>query len=88
MGCSISVSLIQNAISRILSDYYLSGCIVYCDDILVYSEGGLAKHLNLVHNVLDKLEAAGAQVIMEKRRLGLERVTFLDLDLSKKGWAI
>ena len=59
MGCTISTGLLQSALTTILSDFYFAGCIVYCDDILVYSPQPKERHMKLFHAILDKLKEAG-----------------------------
>lgn len=39
MGCSISTTMMQHIITGIMGVLYFRNVIVYCDDLLVYSQG-------------------------------------------------
>ena len=39
MGCSVSTSLLQESLTEVLDDFYFKGAIIYCDDVLIYSDG-------------------------------------------------
>ena len=62
MGCSISTSLFQDAMTSILAEFYFVSCIIYIDDILVYTRGSREEHEKQLQLILSKLRDTGAKI--------------------------
>ena len=59
-------------------------CVVYIDDILIYSKTK-AEHREQVRKVLQKLKEAGLYVKPKKCEFNVEKTTFLDFIISADG---
>lgn len=74
----------QRYMNDVLIDYLDNFCIVYLDDILVYSESS-PDHVRHVRKVLDRLRAAGLQVDIKKSEFHVTRTKYLGYILTNKG---
>ena len=88
MGCAISTSVLQSALMKALQDFYFKTVIVYCEDILIYTAGGLEKHIHEVKRIVAAMDAIKAKVKLAKVEIVLNRVTLLGMYLSASVWQI
>ena len=59
--------------------------LVYIDDILAITKGSYEQHLQVVHNVLQKLSEAGMQLIIDKSCFAKDQVDYLSYVISRSG---
>ena len=88
MRLSISPPAFQAAILEILQRFLLHECVVFLDDILIYTSGSRDEHLKTVRAVFRTLQDAGALLELRKVKMAQSEVTFLGLTLSASGWSV
>ena len=88
MGCNIATGLMQTVLSRLLGDMYYKNVLCYADDIIIYSKKDLRDHMSIVDEVCKRLWKANANLKKEKAIIGVERIKFLGMMLSGKGWEV
>ena len=71
----------MNDILRIFFDQF---CVVYLDDILIYSKNR-KEHQEHIRKILAKLKEAGLYVNVEKCEFNVEKATFLGFIISADG---
>ena len=76
MGILPAVQVFQRTISAILSGLTFNMCLVYLDDIIIFSKTE-EEHIVRVKHVFDRLEEAGVTLKLEKTQLGVSRVSYL-----------
>ena len=76
MGILPAVQVFQRAITAILSGLTFSMCLVYLDDIIIFSKNE-EEHFRRVQKVFDRLERAGVTLKLSKLQLGRRRVSYL-----------
>jgi transposase InsO family protein len=74
----------QTFINYVLGDLVDTICIVYLDDILIYSDNP-ADHTKHVHRVLERLKQHSLLVNLEKCEFDVERVGFLGFVVDPAG---
>ncbi|USP72775.1 uncharacterized protein yc1106_06638 [Curvularia clavata] len=74
----------QRYMNDVLIDYLDSFCIVYLDDILIYSESE-PDHPRHVQQVLERLRQAGLQVDIKKSEFHVTRTKYLGYILTNQG---
>lgn len=77
----------MNVMHHVLRDYLHQFCIVYLDDILVYSRTW-DEHQVHVRKVFDRLREQRLYASKEKSELGRTEVEFLGHKVSSKGIAV
>ena len=80
--------MIQSALTRLLQNFYFVSCIIYCDDIPIYTSSSKTGHLSTVHSVLSVLHDANAKMRLRKLQIARRRVTFLGMQVDSQGWII
>ena len=81
-GLRNAVATFQRMMDNVLCD--LPFCIVYIDDILIFSSTP-DEHRHHLHQVLDRLRSAGLIVCQDKCVFGAKTVEFLGHRISSKG---
>jgi hypothetical protein len=72
----------MKTVNNILKDYIEKVCIVYIDDILIFTKGNdVELHKQHVHLIMQKLAEAGLIVNRDKCKFNQKRVTFLGFDI-------
>ena len=74
----------QNMMSVVLKEENWKTCVIYLDDILIYSNN-LEDHLHNVRTVLEKIENAGLKLSPKKCHFFTDQVKFLGHTISKEG---
>ena len=83
-GLENAPATFQNMMNDILRDMLDAGTVVYIDDILIYSETE-EQHVELVREVLSRLEKHSLAIEPEKCFWHQEKVDFLGYVVSAKG---
>ncbi|XP_060590512.1 uncharacterized protein LOC132745582 [Ruditapes philippinarum] len=83
-GLSNSSSTFQRTMELVLKDLQWQTCLVYVDDIIVYS-ASFDEHMCRVDTVLSRINSAGLKLRPEKCHLLQTEVTFLGHIVSKDG---
>ena len=84
-GLSNAPATFQGLINRILSEKLDVFCIVYLDDILIYTEDTGSEHTNAVKWVLGRLLQHGLYANIQKCRFNQDEVRFLGYIISPQG---
>ena len=83
-GLTNSPITFQQTMNQVLDDLILTCCVVYVDDIVVFSPD-LETHLNNLQKVFDRLEQAGLKLKLSKCRFAVQRVKCLGHLLTPEG---
>ena len=83
-GLTNSPITFQQTMNQVLGDLILTCCIVYVDDIVVFSPD-LETHLQDLQQVFDRLEQAGLKLKLSKCRFAVSKVKYLGHILSPEG---
>lgn len=84
-GLSNAPATFQGLINRILAEKLDVFCIVYLDDILIYTEEAGVAHTEAVKWVLEQLLRYGLYANLQKCRFNQEEVRFLGYIISPEG---
>lgn len=85
MGLTNAPASCQDLVNEVLRDL-LDVCVVaYMDDILVYTQGELGKHVRQVQDVFERLTRAGFKTAPEKCEFHKKEVKFLGFIINTKG---
>ncbi|GMF47246.1 unnamed protein product [Phytophthora fragariaefolia] len=71
--------------NRVIRGLTWSTCLVYLDDIVVFTKGGMERHVVELASVLERLEAAGLTLKLRKCRFAMQSMEYLGHELSKDG---
>uniref|UniRef100_A0A0K0ETC8 RNA-directed DNA polymerase n=1 Tax=Strongyloides stercoralis TaxID=6248 RepID=A0A0K0ETC8_STRER len=82
-GNKCSPILFQKVANQLVNG--LKNVICYQDDFCVATQGTLQQHMNAVFELLERFQAAGLKISLEKSHFGGECVRFLGFEVSKKG---
>lgn len=83
-GLRNAPSTFQRLMNNILNDLIPHTCLVYLDDILVYSTS-LQEHLNKLKLVFDRLKTHNFKIQLDKSEFLKKEVIYLGHKLSEKG---
>lgn len=84
-GLTNAPATFQAYINQALAEKLDVFCIVYLDDILIYTQDTGAKHVEAVKWVLDKLRQHGLFVNLQKCRFSTDEVHFLGYVIAPSG---
>jgi hypothetical protein len=84
MGLSNSPPAFMSLMNKILADYIDKTCLVYLDDILIYSKT-LEEHKQHVRQVLEKLQEEKLVVNTKKCTFGKKELIFVGYKISSQG---
>ncbi len=84
-GLTNAPATFQAYINQALAEKLDVFCIVYLDDILIYTQDTGAKHVEAVKWVLDKLRQHGLFINLQKCRFGTDKVHFLGYVIAPTG---
>ncbi len=84
-GLTNAPATFQAYINQALAEKLDVFCIVYLDDILIYTQDTGAKHVEAVKWVLDKLKQHGLFVNLQKCRFSTDEVHFLGYVIAPSG---
>ena len=74
----------QRLMESCLGDLHLNWCIIYLDDIIVFSETP-QEHIRGLHGVFQKLASAGLKLKPSKCEFSKKKITYLGHVVSEKG---
>ena len=83
-GLTNAPATFQRLMESCLGELHLSWCIIYLDDVIIFSKT-LEEHLRRLEGVLKKLRAAGLKLKPSKYEFFKDRITYLGHIVSKKG---
>lgn len=76
-GLTGAPAAFQRYINSSLGEYLDWFCSAYLDDVLIYSDGDLADHMEKVRLVLQRLETAGLKLDLKKCEFAVKSVKYL-----------
>lgn len=65
-GLTNAPSTFQRVMNSVLRGLTWSTCLVYLDDVVIFTRGGIERHILEVATVLERLEAAGLTLKLKK----------------------
>jgi hypothetical protein len=83
-GLCNAPSVFQRTMDKVLSGLIGKTCLVYLDDIVIFSKNE-TEHAEHLQEVLDRLQAAGLTLKASKCSFGLTSVNLLGYQISKDG---
>jgi len=83
-GCTNSPATFQRLMSEVMGDLHLKECVVYLDDIIVFSST-IEEHLERLRHVFQKLRDAGLKLKPSKCKFFQEKVKVLGHIVSSEG---
>ena len=83
-GLTNAPATFQRLMESCLGDLYLNWCIIYLDDIIVFSETP-QEHIKRLHGVFQKLASAGLNLKPSKCEFFKKKITYLGHVVSEKG---
>ncbi|KAE9118319.1 hypothetical protein PF010_g8269 [Phytophthora fragariae] len=75
----------QRLMNSVLQGLTWPSCLVYLDDIVIYTRGGIERHVLEVACVLERLSAAGLTLKLKKCMFATQRMEYLGHELSVDG---
>ena len=85
MGLSVSPGIFQSVMMDALGPDVHKNCLVYIDDIVVYTETA-AEHLQVLRRIFRRLWEAGIRLHPDKSHFGVSKVEFLGYTVSAQGY--
>ena len=83
-GLTNAPATFQRLMESCLGDLYLNWCIIYLDDIIVFSETP-QEHIKRLHGVFQKLASAGLKLKPSKCEFFKKKITYLGHVVLEKG---
>ena len=83
MGYLSAPDSFQHAMDQILGD--LPYCMVFIDDVCIWTKGSFEKHLTQVATVLDRLMQADLRVNLKKSKFCADEMKYLGFIFTKQG---
>ena len=83
-GLTNAPATFQRLMESCLGDLHLNWCIIYLDDIIVFSETP-QEHIKRLHGVFQKLASAGLTLKPSKCEFFKKKITYLGHVVSEKG---
>ena len=83
-GLTNALATFQHLIESYLGEMHLIWCIIYLDDIIVFSKTP-EEHIERLRGVFEKLSAAGLRLKLSKCKFFKSQVTYLGNIVSKNG---
>ena len=84
-GLTNAPATFQRLMNRVLKGQTMRQCVVYLDDIIVFSKT-FEEHLLRLRNVFERLRQANLKIQPNKCRFGTNKVIYLGFELSKDGF--
>lgn len=84
-GLTNAPSTFQRMMNSVLRGLTWMTCLVYLDDIVVFTRGGIERHVVEVACVLERLAAAGLTLKLKKCVFATRRMEYLGHELSSEG---
>lgn len=83
-GLKNAPSTFQRVMDNVLREYLGKGCLVYMDDIIVYSTS-LQEHIDKLRKVFNKLKSANLKIQLDKSEFLKKEVSFLGHLVTSEG---
>ena len=83
-GLTNAPAIFQNLMESCLGDMHLKWCIIYLDDIIIFSKTP-KEHIQRLRCVFEELSAAGLQLKPSKCEFFKSHITYLRHIVSKDG---
>ena len=83
-GLTNAPATFQRLMESCLGDLHLNWCIIYLDDIIVFSETP-QEHIKRLHGIFQKLASAGLKLKPSKCEFFKKKITYLGHLVSEKG---
>lgn len=84
-GLSNTPGTFQRVMDAVLRGLTWQSCLVYLDDIIVFSRGDMARHVVELAAVLERLSVAGLSVKAKKCSFAARRLEYLGHELGEDG---
>jgi len=84
-GLMNAPSTFQRLMNGVLRGLTWVTCLVYLDDIVVFTRGGIERHIVELASVLERLSAAGLTIKMKKCVFATQSMEYLGHELSYEG---
>lgn len=84
-GLTNAPSTFQRMMNSVLRGLTWVTCLVYLDDIVIYTRGGIERHVLELACVLERLSIAGLTLKLKKCRFATQRMEYLGHELSCEG---
>ncbi|KAE9008716.1 hypothetical protein PR002_g15822 [Phytophthora rubi] len=84
-GLTNALSTFQRMMNQVLRRLTWSTCLVYLDDIVVFTKSGIERHVMELASVLERLVAAGLTLKLRKCRFAMESMEYFGHELSRDG---
>ncbi|KAE9036535.1 hypothetical protein PR002_g7031 [Phytophthora rubi] len=84
-GLTNAPSTFQRMMNSVLRGLTWVTCLVYLDDIIVYTRGGIERHVVELACVLERLAEAGLTLKLKKCVFATQRTEYLGYELSSAG---
>ncbi|OWY92965.1 Retrovirus Polyprotein [Phytophthora megakarya] len=84
-GLMNAPSTFQCMMNSVLRGLTWTTCLVYLDDIVIYTRGGIERHILELACVLEGLSSAGLTLKLKKCVFATETMEYLGHELSKEG---
>lgn len=78
-------STFQRMVNGVLRGLTWTTCLIYLDDIVVFTRGGLERHLVQLASVLERLSVAGLTLKLKKCVFATQKMEYLGHELSCDG---
>ncbi|OWZ10181.1 LOW QUALITY PROTEIN: hypothetical protein PHMEG_00017007 [Phytophthora megakarya] len=83
-GLTNAHSIFQRLMNNVLRGLTWVSCLVYLDDIVIFTRGGIERHIVEVAGVLERLEAAGLTLKLKKCAFATPLMEYLGHQLSSE----
>ena len=83
-GLTNALATFQHLMETCLGEMHLKWCIIYLDDIIVFSKTP-EEHIERLRGMFEKLAVAGLRLKLSKCEFFKSRVTYLEHIVSKDG---
>ncbi|OWZ05060.1 Gag-pol fusion protein [Phytophthora megakarya] len=84
-GLTNAPSTFQRLMNGVLRSLAWSSCLMYLDDIVVFTQGGIERHIVELATVLERLERAGRTLKLRKCKFATQTIAYLGHELSSNG---
>ncbi|KAE9226437.1 hypothetical protein PF004_g11636 [Phytophthora fragariae] len=84
-GLTNAPSTFQRMMNHVLRGLTWTTCLLYLDDIVVFTRGGLEMHVVELASVLERLAMAGLPLKLKKCRFAMKSMEYLGHELSNEG---
>ena len=84
-GLKIAPMAFQKCVSQVLGEDLWISCLLYIDDVLIFTKGDIRQHEEAVNRVLSNLCRAGMKLRKRKCIFGVQRIGYLGYTITTQG---